>query len=165
VKSASLFLASLLLLASAAWAAPPFPVPTLGETLRGSLTNRARLRWSKVVDGNRVQVTISGGIAERLNPNMSPEPGRLPYNLNKNRDLEQKLRAAHLGGQSKIASSLATDRTLEILAEGPKEWVVVGRWSLPLTTWQKKHAALTELLEPLFGVQAEVFQNMRTPEQ
>jgi hypothetical protein len=154
-----------ILVSTVALAAPPFPVPTLSEVMHGSLTNKARIRWSKVVDGNRVLVTVSGGVAERLNPNMSPEPGRLPYNLDKNRDLEQKVRASRLSGQSKIASSLFTDRTLEILAEGPKDWVVVGRWSLPLKTWRKKYTALTDLLEPMFDVQAEVFQNMKSPEQ
>jgi hypothetical protein len=159
------WLVVLSLLAGSAWAMPPIPVPKLDQVMRESLTDRARIRWSKVVDGNRVQVTISGGIAERMNPNMAPEPARLPYDLAKNRELERLVKAAHLGPRGRSASSLGTDRTLEILADGPKEWVVVGQWSMPLKSWQKKHPALAELLEPLFNKQPEIFQNMKSEER
>ncbi len=149
-----------------ALANPSFPMPKLAEVLRGSLTDKARIRWSKTVEGNRVQLTISGGVAERLNPNMSPEPGRLKYDLDKNRELERLIKAAHLGASNaRSPSSMDSDRTLEILAEGPTEWVVVGTWVMPGKSWKKKRPALFTMLDPLFDVQAEVFGNMKGPEK
>jgi hypothetical protein len=151
---------------SLALAAPPFPMPKLPDVMRGSLTDKARIRWSKVVEGNRVQITISGGVAERLNPNMAPEPAKLKYDLARNRALEQIVKAAHLGSpNARTPSSLSTDRTLEILAEGPKDWVVVGTWVMPAKSWKKKKPALFGELDPMFDVQAEVFGNMKSNEQ
>jgi hypothetical protein len=154
---------ALLLLAAPAMAQPV--TPKLKDVMAGSLTNRAKIRWSKVLGGNRVELTIGGGVAERLNPNMSSEAVRLKYDLVRNRELEQQVKATKLGSQSKWASSDATDRTMEILAEGPEGWFVVGRWSMPLKTWKKRNSGLVELLEPMFDVQQDVFQPTKGPER
>jgi len=150
------------------WAVPAVaepPAPKLKDVLAGSLTNRAKIRWSKVVDGNRVEVTVAGGVAERLNPNMSSESVRLKYDLDRNRELERQVRATKLGSPSRWASSVTSDRTLEILGEGPNDFVVVGRWSMPLKTWKKRNPELIALLEPMFDVQQDVFQPTKGPER
>ena len=139
--------------------------PKLKDIMAGSLTNRAKIRWSKVVDTNRVEVTIGGGVAERLNPNMSSESARLKYDLPRNRELEQQVKVTKLGSPSRWVSSMPADRTLEILGEGPEGFVVVGKWSMPLKAWKKKNSELVGLLEPLFDVQQDVFQPTKGPER
>jgi hypothetical protein len=156
---------SLLLMSTSVMAAPKLPEPKLPEVLAGSLTNKARIRFSKVVEGQRVTVTITGGVAERVTPSLSPEPKRLPYNLDRNRELERQVKATKLGSQSRFISEQASDRTLEILAEGDNGFVVVGKWSMPLKTWKKRYSQLLELLEPLFDVQMELFQPQGGPEK
>jgi hypothetical protein len=156
---------ALLVLAASGWAQPRVPVPTLREVMAGSLTNRAKIRWVKVVDGKEVVVTIAGGIADRLNPNMSPEPVHLKFDLDRNRELERQVKATRLGSPGRRVSSVTTYRTLQILAEGPKDDVVVGQWSLPLTTWKKKNAQLVDTLEPLFDAQPDVFERMKGPDR
>jgi hypothetical protein len=157
-------LAFALILLSVPAAAQPV-MPKLKDVMAGSLTDRAKIRWSKVVEGNRVELTIGGGVAERLNPNMSSEAARLKYDLPRNRELERQVKATKLGSQSRFATSDATDRTLEILGEGPSGYVVLGRWSMPLKSWKKKNSGLVELLEPLFDVQQDVFQPTKGPER
>lgn len=157
---------TLLLLVATVQAAPPFPMPKLNDVMQGSLTDRAQIRWSKVVDGKRVWILITGGEATRLEPLLSDKPGHLKYDLTKNRELEKTLKASHLGSpNARRPSERPDDRTLEILAEGPQDFVVVGTWVMPLRAWKKKKPELTELLEPLFGVQAEVFGEFKGAQQ
>ncbi|MFI5290346.1 MAG: hypothetical protein ACHQ17_11885 [Polyangia bacterium] len=151
---------ALLTSAGVAQAMPPFPMPKLSGVLKGDMVAKARIRFSKMVEGKRVTLTIQGGEATRLNPNWSPQPARLPYDLDKNRTLAQAIKSAHLGAQVRYGSDDPDDRTLEILAEGPKDYVVVGTWVMPAKKWQKRHRALYELLEPLFSAQVDVFQTM-----
>jgi hypothetical protein len=129
-----------------------------GAALAGNLTDRGRIKWIRIIDGKQVEVTVGQGEAWRLNPNMSSQRVKLKYDLNRNRELERQVKASKLGGSTRSVSSVSTDRTLQILAEGDKDDVVVGQWSMSLKTWQKKHPALVELLEPMFDVQPDVFQ-------
>lgn len=153
------------LLGVAAQAMPPFPMPKLSGVLKGDMVAKARIRYSKMVEGKRVTITIQGGEASRLNPNWSPEPARLPYDLDKNRALVNEIKRAHLGAQNRYGSDDPDYRMLEILAEGPKDYVVVGTWVMPQKTWQKRHAALYQLLEPLFSAEVDVFQSMKGEER
>jgi hypothetical protein len=143
--------------------APPFPVPKLADVMRGSLTDKARIRWSKSVDGRSVDITFSGGVAERIDTGIQPGPARLKYDLPKNRELEAAVKAAKLGAQAKETAVAPDERTLEILAEGPKDWMVVGRWTAKLKAWQKRAPAMVELMEPLFSVTPDLFQPTREP--
>jgi hypothetical protein len=155
-----------LLIGAPASAAPPFPMPKLDEVMRGSLTDRARIRYSRLENGVRVTVTVAAGRAERVNTNMSPQPAGLKYDLDKNRELERAIKAAHLGrSNARAPSSLPQDRTLEILAEGPTDFVVVGTWVWPQKVWKKKKGDLYDILEPMFDVQPEVFGTQKTPEK
>jgi hypothetical protein len=159
-------LALLLLLGAPAFAQPMVPEPTLKSVLAGSITNKAKIRWSKLVDGARVEVTIAAGVAERSNPNMGADLRRLPYDLDRNRELERQVKASKLGGsQGRRALEGEASRMLEILAEGNKGLVVVGQWSMTIKNWNKKYPALVALLEPLFNAQEELFQPTRGPER
>jgi hypothetical protein len=144
---------------------PKIPIPKLHEVMAGSLTDRARIKWIRVIDGKQVEVTIGQGEAWRLNPNMSSERVRLKYDLNRNRELERQVKATKLGASSRSVSSVATDRTLQILVEGDSGDVVVGQWSMPLKAWKKKNPTLVELLDPQFDVQPELFQPVKGPER
>ena len=145
------------------FAAPPFPVPKLADVMRGSLTDKARIRWSKSVDGRNVTITFAGGECERLDTGIQPGPARLKYDLLKNRELEAAVRAAKLGAQSKETAVAPDERTLEIVAEGPKDWMVVGRWTAKLKVWQKKAPAMVAHVEPLFSVTPDLFQPTHEP--
>lgn len=149
---------ALVFAARAARAMPPIPMPKLAEILRGDMVAKARIRWSKVVEGKRVTVTIQGGEAMRMNPNWSPQPAHLPYDLDKNRALVKVIKADRLGHPTHRVSDEPGDRTLEILADGPQDYVVVGAWVMSAKSWQRHHGALYQLLEPLFSIQADVFQ-------
>jgi hypothetical protein len=152
-----------LILCSNAVAQPNVKLPTLKEALAGDIVAKVRVRWSKVVDGKRAQVSILGGEAERLEPWLSDKPGSLKYDLAKNRELEKALKASKLPASQKHMSEAAADRTLELLADGPKEWEVIGRWSMPVKTWEKKYSGLFELLEPMFKQQLDTFGSMPGP--
>ncbi len=141
-------------------AQPNVKLPTLKEALAGDIVAKVKVRWSKVVDGKRVQVNILGGEADRLEPWLSEKPGPLKYDLNKNRALEKALKAAKLPAPQKYLSEAMTDRSLELLADGPKEFEVIGRWSMPDKTWAKKYPALFELLEPMLKQQVDTFGTM-----
>jgi hypothetical protein len=145
------------------FAAPAFPVPTLSSTMQASLTDKAKIRWSKSVEGRIVSLTIAGGEAERIDTGIQPGPARMKYDLKKNHELESAVRSVKLPAQSKREPVDPNDRTLEILAEGPKDWIVVGRWTMPLKTWSKKYSGVTELLEPMFSITPDLFQPTREP--
>jgi len=161
----TLTLAFTLALASTLAAQPQIKVPTLPEVLAGDMVAKAKIRWSKVKEGKRIAVTIRGGEAERLEPFLSEKPGRLKYDLDKNRALVKAIRAARLGPSQKHLSESDGDRSLEILVDGPTDWVVVGRWSFPEKTWEKKQASLYEHLEPRMKMQLDVFNTMPGPER
>ncbi len=150
------FLGTFCALFSRASAQPRVPPATLSGVLSGDLVARARVRWSQIVNGQRVEVIIGVGSAERRNPNWSPAPVHIKYDLDRNRELSRALKRDRLGP----STSGTTDpeaRTLELLGQGPMGWEVVGSWSLPRKTWLKRHAALFHLLEPLFQTPADVF--------
>lgn len=137
-------------------AQPAIPKPTLKGVLGGDLIARAIVRWSKRVGGERVEVSVHGGGAQRLNPAWAPGPARLPYDMQKARALERELKRARLGAPTPAATG-PEDRTLELLGRGPSGWEVVGSWTLSRRTWQKRSPALYRLLEPLFDVAPDVF--------
>jgi len=143
--------------AGIAAAQPAIKVPTLKEAIAGDVVAKVRIRWSKLVDGKRVLVTILGGEADRLDPWLSDKPGTLKYDLDKNRALEKALKGAHLPSPRARLSESPTDRSLELLVDGPKDWVVIGRWSMTDKAWTKKFPALFELLDPLFKQQVDTF--------
>jgi hypothetical protein len=145
------------------FAAPPFPVPKLATVMQASLTDKARIRWSKSVEGRIVSITFSGGIAERIDTGIQPGPSRLKYDLTRNRELEGAVRAAHLSAQMRPMAAAEKERTLEIIAEGPKEWMVVGRWTMTVAAWKKKAPELVDHVEPLFAVVPDLFQPQREP--
>ncbi len=149
-------LAVLLAAAGVAGAQPKFPPPTLQGVMSGDLVGRALIRWSKVVEGERVQISITAGFAERLNPRWAPQPARLNYDLDKNRALEKAVKRAGLGRTNRALSG-GEDRTLEVLGRGPSGWEVVGTWSMSRVKWQKKSRQLYEMLEPLFDVPSDTF--------
>jgi hypothetical protein len=158
-------LVALLLMSGTVFAqASRVPVPKLKDVLADDMVAKARIRWSKVVEGERVDATVQGGEAFRMNKHAAPEPLKLTYDLTKNRELVKLIKAAKLGSPNRV-SSVATDRSLEILAEGPKDWVVVGAWSMPAKKWEKSFPELYEHLEHLMTMQTDLFQPMKTPER
>jgi hypothetical protein len=156
----------LLLVCNVALAAPHIKTPTLREIMAMSAPDmlaKARVRWSQIDRSQRIVVEIHGGEATRVNPGWSPEPQRLHYDLARNRHLDNLLKQAKLPPPMR-REPRDGDRVLEILAEGDEGWVVIAEWSMPLKQWQKgKLAAICDELEPLFKVQADVFDNMKTP--
>jgi hypothetical protein len=145
----------------AADARPKIKPPTLAELYATDMVAKAHIRWARVEpDGRRTVVEISGGVATRVNPGWSPEPAHLPYDLAKNRKLVDAIKSSRLPAPSRRAPRTG-DRVLEVLGEG-EDWVVVASWSMPLAAWQKgSYAGIAELLEPLFKVQADVFDTMK----
>lgn len=137
--------------------------PTLRELLSGNILAQARLRWSKVVDGQRVEILISGGAVERRDPRWATQLARLPFNLDDNLRLGQALKQAQLPALKMAAapSPAPQDRTLEILSQGSAGWAVIGTWAMPEARWRKGRPALHKLLEPLFTVSADVFAPMQ----
>ncbi|MCS6912044.1 MAG: hypothetical protein RMK29_07125 [Myxococcales bacterium] len=141
---------------------PRISLPTLREVLAGDMVGRARIRWSRVQGGGRVEVTVGAGMAMRRNPQWSEEPVRLRYDLSQHLALEQQIKRARLPAPSP-PSERPEDRTLEILAQGPSGWQVVGSWSMPASRWQKQHGALYQLLEALLDAPVEVFVPLSPP--
>jgi hypothetical protein len=125
------------------------------------LVQRGKVHWSRLDGGEQVSVLIAGGIATRNNPNWKPQPEKLAYDLDRNRELERALKGAHLGAS--IAGRQGTDaRTLEIdVQDRNGEWRSAGKWTLPLKRWRKgKLAAIYDLLEPLLSVRPELFETI-----
>jgi hypothetical protein len=139
-----------------AWGKPPSPA----ELLKSDQLQRAKIRWLRQEAGVPVTIEINAGEAVRMNPDWNPQPVRLPYDLKKGAALGKALRAANLGPLSKKALRKG-ERTLELLVEGDKSWVVVGRWTRPARTWKKQFRELYDQLEPLCDVLSEVFQPVK----
>ncbi len=125
------------------------------------LVQKGKIRWSRRDGEARITVQIAAGLAARENPNWSPRPEKLAYDLERNRTLERAIRAAHLGGDARGHESALT-RTLELDVQGRDgEWRHAGTWTLPLKTWRKgRFAAVYELLEPLLTVKPELFETI-----
>jgi hypothetical protein len=126
---------------------------------------KGKIRWIKVDGGERVVVLIQGGIASRENPNWSPKPEKLAYDLDKNRTLERAIKAAHLGG-SQRGHEGANARTLEIdVLDQKGDWRPAGHWTMPVKTWQKgRFGAIFDLLDPLLSVKPELFDTREQKE-
>ena len=132
------------------------------EVLSTDLVAHAKIRWSKMDSGERIVVEIDGGNANRVNPNWSPAPQRLAYDLGKERELERVLKWAKLPDPHKSPSTSAKDRTLEILVENKqgKGYHSVGYWSMSTKAWQKgRFGSIYDALEPLLDVNPDTFDN------
>jgi hypothetical protein len=144
-----------LLLSALAWARPPSPT----EILQGDQLKRAKIRWIRYEKGAPVTVEIFAGEAFRMNPDWSPQPVKLPYDLKRNTELEKALRAAHLGPPTKKPGPAKKkgERTLQLVVEGDKTWDVAAEWTRPAKSW-KKLPGIYDQLEPLCDVLADIFQ-------
>jgi hypothetical protein len=125
------------------------------------LVQRGKVRWSKLDGGERVTVQIAGGNAARMNPNWSPKPERLAYDLDRNRALERALKAAHLGGGA-AGGDGPNARTLEIeVLDRNGDWHSAGKWTMTVKSWRKgRLGPIYELLEPLLSVKPELFETI-----
>jgi hypothetical protein len=123
------------------------------------LIARGKLRWSKLDGSERIVVQINGGNAARLNPNWSPDPEKLPYDLDRERELWRVVKAAHLPPAARRSEG-PDDRTLEVdVQDAGGEWRRAGAWTLPVKAWRKgRLAAIFTLLEPLLSVRPELYQ-------
>jgi hypothetical protein len=132
------------------------------EVLRTDLVSHAKIRWSKMDVGQRIVVEIDAGTAKRTNPNWSPEPQELAYDLGKERDLERVIKWAKLPPPKKEPSTSEKDRTLEILVENQKGsgYHSAGFWSMSAKAWQKgRYGSIFDPLEELMNAKAELFEH------
>jgi hypothetical protein len=129
------------------------------DVLHTDLVAHAKIRWSKIDAGERVTVEIDAGRATRSNPNWSPKPAPLTYDLSRNRELERILKWAKLPRPRSEPSSKPRDRTLEIVVEdGKQTWRTAGYWSMSVKAWQKgRLGSIFDALEPLLDVKPELF--------
>jgi hypothetical protein len=128
------------------------------EVVRTDLVSHAKIRWSRMDAGQRIVVEIDGGNARRTNPNWSPEPQELAYDLGKERELERVLKWAKLPPPRKSASESESDRTLEVLVEDKKGYHSAGFWSMSVKAWQKgRLGSIFDSLEALMNAKAELF--------
>ena len=129
------------------------------DVLKTDLVAHAKIRWSKMDAGERVTVEIDAGKASRSNPNWSPRPASLAYDLKRERDLERVIKWAKLPAPRTTPSSNPRDRTLEILVEDAKQtWRSAGCWSMSVKAWQKgRVGSIFDALEPLLDVKPELF--------
>src|SRR6185437_6835194 len=100
------------------------------EVLHTDLVAHAKIRWSRMDVGQRIVVEIDAGTAKRTNPNWSPDPQELAYDLGRERDLERVIKWARLPAPRKEPSTSEKDRTLEILVEDKKGYHSAGYWSM-----------------------------------
>ncbi|HEY2749499.1 MAG TPA: hypothetical protein VGL86_32995 [Polyangia bacterium] len=136
------------------------------EVLRTDLVAHAKIRWSRMDVGNRIVVEIDGGTAKRTNPNWSPQPQELAYDLKRERDLERVLKWAKLPPPRKSASDAENDRTLEILVEDKSGYHSAGFWSMSVKAWQKgRLGSIFDPLETLMNAKAELFKHDTAPER
>jgi hypothetical protein len=136
------------------------------EVVRTDLIAHAKIRWSKIDAGQRVSVEIEGGNAMRNNPNWSPQPQRLAYDLGKERELARVIKWANLPSPRKTPSERAGDRTLEILVEDQKGWHSAGFWSMSTKAWQKgRYGTIFDQLDPLLDVKPEEFDTRKGQER
>jgi hypothetical protein len=124
------------------------------------LVQRGKVRWSKLDGGEHVTVQINAGNAARINPNWSPKPERLAYDLDRMRKLERILKHAPLGGS--VGSEGDDTRTLEIdVLDAKGDWHAAGKWVMTVKRWKKgKLAAVFAELEPLLSVKPELFETL-----
>jgi hypothetical protein len=128
------------------------------QVLQADLITHGKVRWSKMDAGARVTVEIEGGNAKRTNPNWSPVPQNLPYDLARERTLARDLKSAKLPAPNH-ASAREDWRTLEVLVEDAHTgWHSAGTWSMSVKAWQKgRYGSIYEALEPLLDVKPELY--------
>lgn len=129
------------------------------DVLKTDLVAHAKIRWSKMDAGERVTVEIDAGRAARTNPNWSPQPASLAYDLKRERELERILKWAKLPPPRSVPSSKPDDRTLEVVVEDAKQkWRSAGYWSMSVKAWQKgRLGSIFDALEPLLDAKPELF--------
>lgn len=135
------------------------------DVVKADLVNHGKLRWSKMDAGERITVEIEGGNASRVNPNWSPDPQRLAYDLGQERDLVKKIKWAKLPGTTR-PSEREDWRTLEVLVEDPLKgtWKSAGTWSMSKKAWQKgRWGSVYDALEPLLDVKPELYDTRGAP--
>jgi len=130
------------------------------EVLHTDLVSHAKIRWSRMDVGQRIVVEIDAGTAKRTNPNWSPDPQELAYDLGRERDLERVIKWARLPAPRKEPSTSEKDRTLEILVEDKKGYHSAGYWSMSVKAWQKgRFGSIFDPLESLMNAKAELFEH------
>lgn len=130
------------------------------EVLRTDLVAKAKIRWSRVDAGQRIVVEIDAGTAKRTNPNWSPQPQELAYDLGQERELARVLKWARLPAPKRSPSPSPRDRTLEILVEDGKGYHSAGIWSMSVKAWQKgRFGSIFDPLEALMNAKAELFEH------
>jgi hypothetical protein len=136
------------------------------EVLHTDLISHAKIRWSRMDVGQRIVVEIDGGNAKRTNPNWSPQPQELAYDLAKERELERILKWATLPAPRRAASESENDRTLEVLVEDKKGYHSAGFWSMSVKSWQKgRFGSIFDALEALMNAKAELFEHKKDVER
>ncbi|HEY1585712.1 MAG TPA: hypothetical protein VGH63_08485 [Polyangia bacterium] len=137
-----------------------FGIFSYDEVLRTDLIAHAKIRWSRMDVGQRIVVEIDGGVAKRTNPNWSPEPQELAYDLGKERELERVIKWAKLPSPRREPSTGEQDRTLEVLVEDKKGYHSAGYWSMSVKAWQKgRFGSIFDALESLMNAKAELFEH------
>jgi hypothetical protein len=136
------------------------------EVLRADLVAHAKIRWSRMDVGQRIVVEIDGGTAKRTNPNWSPQPQELAYDLTQQRELQRILKWAKLPPPRKTASDAESDRTLEVLVEDKSGYHSAGFWSMSVKAWQKgRLGSIFDALEALMNAKAELFEHDKADEK
>ena len=138
------------------------------EVMQTDLVSHAKIRWSRMDSGQRIVVEIDAGTAKRTNPNWSPEPQELAYDLGKERELERVIKWAKLPEPRRSPSTAEKDRTLEILVENQKGqgYHSVGYWSMSVKAWQKgRFGSIFDPLEALMNAKAELFEHRKGDEK
>jgi hypothetical protein len=158
-----------LLAAALLLAAPQSPgAPNLKALLGSDMIARAKVRWTRLDDGARATVEIQGGEAIRINPNWSPEPVHLAYDLDRERALIKLVRAGRLPSPTGRRGLDADGRQLELYAEvrtrEKLEWLPVASWVLPARSWRKgRLEPIFSALEPLLDIKPELYAPLKPP--
>ena len=136
------------------------------EVVRTDLVAHSKIRWSRMDAGQRIVVEIDAGNARRTNPNWSPGPQELAYDLGKERELERILKWARLPPPRKQPSEAESERTLEVLIEDKKGYHSAGFWSMSVKAWQKgRFGSIFDALEALMNAKAELFEHRKEGER
>jgi hypothetical protein len=134
--------------------------PSYDEVVRTDLVSHAKIRWSRMDAGERIVVEIDAGSVKRTNPNWSPQPQELAYDLGKERELSRVIKWAHLPPPRKQPSASESDRTLEVVVEDAKGWHSAGYWSMSVKAWQKgRFGSIFDSLEALMNAKPELFDS------
>ena len=132
------------------------------EVVRTDLVSHAKIRWSRMDVGQRIVVEIDGGTAKRTNPNWSPEPQELAYDLSRSASSSASSSGPSCRRRARSPSEAENDRTLEILVEDKKGYHSAGFWSMSVKAWQKgRFGSIFDALEPLMNAKAELFEHAR----